>query len=91
MRRHVATLLYTMLLCGTACSGASGVVDLPQRPPHESDVPDLTGKGGPDPETAAKDDWFLHCGGCRGWVYRDAAGKCDRARQPSTRLICLRT
>lgn len=45
------------------------------------DMPDLTKGEGPAIEAAAKNDWFLHCDGCRGWAYRDAAGNSDASRQ----------
>lgn len=44
-------------------------------------MPDLTKGEGPSVEVAAGKDWFLHCDGCRGWAYRDAAGSSDAARQ----------
>lgn len=49
-------------------------------PPIASGIPDLTKGEGPSPEEA-KGDWFLHCGGARGWAHRDENGKCDQARQ----------
>lgn len=44
-------------------------------------IPDLTVGEGPRVEEAARNDWFLHCDGCRGWAYRDADGRSDAARQ----------
>lgn len=47
-----------------------------ERPAMPEGVPDLTKveverQGG---------DWYLHCGGTRGWAWRDKANSCDRAR-----------
>lgn len=44
-------------------------------------IPDLTKGEGPTIEEAARNDWFLHCDGCRGWAYRDPANQSDDARQ----------
>lgn len=44
-------------------------------------IPDLTKGEGPTTKVAAKDDWFLHCDGCRGWAYRDTNNRSDAARQ----------
>lgn len=45
------------------------------------DMPDLTKGEGPAIESAAQNDWYLHCAGCRGWAHRDAEGSSDAARQ----------
>lgn len=64
--RYIATL--SILLTGTGWIQAA-------------DIPDLTKGEGPAIDVAAKNDWFLHCDGCRGWAYRDATGGSDAARQ----------
>src|SRR5210317_1907482 len=49
-------------------------------PALAKDIPDLIKGQGPTVKEA-KPDWFLHCGGTRGWIYRDERGNCDLARQ----------
>ena len=44
-------------------------------------IPDLTKGEGPALEEAARNDWYLHCDGCRGWAYRDSNNRSDAARQ----------
>lgn len=54
--------------------------ELPPRPPLPEGTPDLTKGEGPVVQKAKK-DWFLHCGGTHGWIYRDENDKCNKARQ----------
>ncbi|MHC4248485.1 MAG: DUF6288 domain-containing protein [Planctomycetota bacterium] len=65
---------------GQVVSGTPHAAEL-RRPPHDPETPDLTKGEGPDLRTASRGDWFLHCAGCRGWIYKDAKGKGDKARQ----------
>ena len=88
--QHAAAGLVVSILAG--CLPSTGLVDddgMPEsrraaeqvRSPHDPSVPDLTRGEGPDVATAARQDWYLHASRCRGWIYRDGLGKCDKARQ----------
>ncbi len=80
MKKCVRTVVWAVVL-GGALGLESRAADLPERPPMPPGLPDLARGEGPDAEAAAKSDWYLHCGGSRGWAWRDETGRCDRARQ----------
>ncbi len=64
----------------------AGCVVIPRtgiRPPLPEGVPDLTEQA---VERQGK-DWYLHCGGSRGWAWRDETGSCVKARQILVTLV----
>ena len=68
------------LLIFTAGQSARANPELPPPPALPEGIPDLTKGEGPSADQA-KNDWYLHCGGTRGWIYRDEKGRANKARQ----------
>ena len=65
-------------------TGCSPQKQLPLRPTMPAGIPNLLKGEGPkiDPtKNRMGGDWFLHCGGTRGWAHRNSYNKCDDSRQ----------
>lgn len=75
----LATFLGSALLAPLGHT-AERTLPIGDRPPLPAGTPDLTRGEAPPPKERGQ-DWFLHCGKTRGWIYRNKAGKHDEARQ----------
>jgi hypothetical protein len=93
--RLLTLVMGLALLVGlTGCAGesepsAESGADTPMlapRPAMPEGIIDLTLAEAP-PKSERGKDWFLHCGGARGWAQRDELDKCDDARQILVTLV----
>lgn len=80
MNIRTASLFCLYCALSAALLAADPAGALPECPALPEGTPDMTDGEGPALK-GLRNDWYLHCGGTRGWIYRDDKDKCDLARQ----------